>query len=344
MSFRILEIGLGNRGKQWADVISSAPGVTLAAAVDPSAAARAVFTGLHPDVPVHDDLEPALRSGSYDAALLVTPPDGHLQQVTRLFESGLPVLCEKPLAAELADATAIVALATRARLPLSVGLNFRFLPVTRKLRELLAERILGEPGFGQFTYQRNRDGKRPGLNKYPLAMRHPMLLEQSIHHLDLIRFCYGREVERVLCRSWNPAWSMYAHDANVSCLLTLTGGLEVNYLGTWTGGWDALRFEWRTDCANGVIVQRELFADLAIAQTQDTELRAVAIEPARAFFDDSAMLLREFVAALSDRREPPCSGPDHLRSLALVFACIESAETGRSVDMAAFERRHGVLP
>ncbi len=86
------------------------------------------------------------------------------------------------------------------------------------------------------------------MNKYPLTMRHPMMLEQSIHHLDLIRYCYGREVEAVACRTWNPPWSVYAHDANVSCLLTLEGGLEVNYFGTWTGGWNELKFEWRTDC------------------------------------------------------------------------------------------------
>lgn len=344
MSFRILEIGLGNRGKQWAAVIKSLPGLAVAAAVDPSAAARDLFGEMHPDVPLHADLEAALHAGRYDAALLVTPPDGHLDQVRRLFAAGLPVLCEKPLAAELGDATAIVALAKTACLPLSVGLNFRFLPVSLKLRELLAAETFGAPGFGQFTYQRNRDGKRPGLNKYPLTMRHPMLLEQSIHHLDLIRFCYGREVERVACRSWNPPWSMYAHDANVSCLLTLGGGLEVNYLGTWTGGWDALQFEWRTDCANGVIVQRELFADLAIAQTQDSDLRAVTIDDARPFFDDSAGLLTAFVVALREGREPPCSGPDHLRSLALSFACIESAETGRSVDVPEFERRHGITP
>jgi len=344
MSFRILEIGLGNRGKQWAAVIESLPGFVVAAAVDPGAAARNLFNELHPDVPLHADLEAALHAGTYDAALLVTPPDGHLVQVRRLFAAGLPVLCEKPLAADLGEAAAIVALAEAASLPLSVGLNFRFLPVSRKLRELLAAETFGAPGFGQFTYQRNRDGKRPGLNKYPLTMRYPMLLEQSIHHLDLIRFCYGREVERVACRSWNPPWSMYAHDANVSCLLTLGGGLEVNYLGTWTGGWDPLKFEWRTDCANGVIVQRELFADLAIAQTQDTDLRAVAIDAARPFFDDSAALLTAFVAALREGRDPPCSGPDHLRSLALCFACIESAETGQSVDVPAFERRHGITP
>lgn len=344
MSFRILLVGLGNRGGQWAEIVSAHAQATLACAVDPDPAARARFGTRFPGVPVLADMAVALRDVECDAVLLATPPDGHLAQTDAVFARGLPVLCEKPLDVDLAAAKRIVDNAARAGVPLSIGLNFRYLPVSRKLRELLADAALGAPGFGQFTYQRNRDGKQPRLNKYPLTMRHPMMLEQSIHHLDLIRFCYGREVTHVQCRTWNPSWSMYAHDANVSCLLTLEGGLEVNYLGTWTGGWDELKFEWRTDCSGGVIVQRQLFSDLAIAGTRDATLRPIEIDEARPFFDDSTGLLTAFIDAVRAKAPPPCDGPDHLRTIALCFAAIESSETGIRVDMRDFARRHGLAP
>ena len=136
------------------------------------------------------------------------------------------------------------------------------------------------------------------MNKYPLTMRHPMMLEQSIHHLDLIRYCYGREVEAVSCRTWNPPWSVYAHDANVSCLLTLEGGLEVNYLGTWTGGWNELKFQWRTDCEHGVIVQqRTVFRISAGAGRRTTALTPVPLTPDVPFLDDTGLLLDAFAAA-----------------------------------------------
>ena len=256
----------------------------------------------------------------------------------KFFAAGLPLLAEKPLTLDLAEAVQIVDLAAQVQLPLVVGLNFRYLPVSRKIRELVATAAMGTPGFGQFTYQRNRDGRQPRLNKYPLTMHHPMMLEQSIHHLDLIRFCYGREVEAVICRTWNPPWSMYAHDSNVSCLLRLAGGLEVNYLGTWTGGWNELRFEWRTDCAEGVIIQRQLFSDLAVARTADSTLTPVELAPCEPFYDDSAALLRAFVAHVRDGAPVECSGADHLLTLALCFAAIESSETGHAVNMAEFSR------
>jgi hypothetical protein len=149
-------------------------------------------------------------------------------------------------------------------------------------------------------------------------------------------------VARVLCRTWNPAWSMYAHHSNVSCLLTFTGGLEVNYLGTWTGGWDQLQFQWRTDCRHGVIVQRELFADLATAAVTDHELTPVELPAARPFYDDSAALLADFVAHLRSGTPLACGGADHLYTLALCFAAIESDRTGCAVAMDEFYRRHGI--
>jgi predicted dehydrogenase len=351
MTLRILQLGGGNRGCMWARVAArsaagriaagSAAG-RIAAIVDPSPAARDRFGAENPEVPWFADLDAALAAGPYDAALLVTPPDGHLEQCRRLFAAGLPILAEKPLADTLESSIAIVDLADAAGLPLTVGLNFRYLPCSRTMRDWLTGERLGRVGFGQFSYLRNRDGKRPGLNRYPLTMEHPMMLEQTIHHLDLIRFCHGREVEQIACRTWNPPWSMYAHDANVHCLLRMQDGIEVNYFGTWAGGWNNLDFEWRIDCADGVFVQRALFGDCAYACTADSALTPIPIAEEEPFLDDTAHLLDAFVAAVKDGTPPPCDGRDHLRSLGLCFAGLESAQTGRAVTMADFYRRTGM--
>lgn len=339
---RLLQIGLGARGRMWTEIVTSSDGVELAAGVDPSDAARGMFSERNPNIPAFGDLETALAGGQYDAAILVTPPDGRLPDVQRIADAGLALLAEKPLALELEEAIELVGLAERAGVPLMVGLNFRYLPVSQKLRAMIASGELGRLGNGQFVYVRNRDGRRPELNKYPLTMRHPMMLEQTIHHLDLMRFCYGREVEQIVCRTWNPPWSMYAHHSNVSCLLTLEDGVEINYIGTWTSGWNELEFQWRTDCEAGVLVQRELFDTLAVARTGDAQLTPVSLPPCRPFFDDTAALLRSFVDYLSGTRALECSGRDHLRSLALCFAAIESSTTGRAVELAEFHRRYGI--
>ncbi|MBV7336425.1 Gfo/Idh/MocA family oxidoreductase [Chloroflexi bacterium TSY] len=340
--FRILQVGLGNRGTMWSEIIHRRDDVVHSGVVDISADRLAAYHEQHPTTPTFTALEQALIQTQSDAVLLVTPPDGHLAQARVVFDAGLPLLSEKPLTLDLAEAVEIVQLAQAHALPLMVGLNFRYLPVSQKIRELVTTNVLGSPGFGQFTYQRNRDGRVPRLNKYPLTMEHPMMLEQSIHHLDLIRHCYGREVVRVMCRTWNPPWSMYAHDSNVHCLLTLQDGMEVNYLGTWTGGWDELQFEWRTDCTEGMIVQRQLFEDLAMARMQDKSLTSIDLPPCQAFFDDTDALLSVFIAHLWNDGPLECSGQDHLYTLALCFAAIESSQTGVAIQMNDFYVRHNI--
>ncbi len=108
MAFRILLVGLGNRGKQWAGIVGDNPRVELAAAVDPSPAARAVFAERFPGTKLLDSLDRALAEVACDAVLLVTPPDGHLDQARAVSAACKPLRCEMPVATGLSDALAIV--------------------------------------------------------------------------------------------------------------------------------------------------------------------------------------------------------------------------------------------
>lgn len=342
MSFRILQLGAGTRGRMWGKVATMSKGVVTAAIVDPNPASLEAFRAENPEVPSFETVQAALAAGPFDAALLVTPPDGHLEQMRHLFDAGLPILAEKPLATTMADAAEIVRLADRSGLAMSVGLNFRYLPVNQTMRDWLTGERLGRVGFGQFNYRTNRNGKRPGINRYPLVMEHPMMLEQTIHHLDLIRFVHGKEVETIACREWNPPWSMYAHEANVNCLLGLEDGIEVSYHGTWSGGWNVYNFEWRVDCAEGILVQRKLHADLAYARSADAALNAIHTPQAEPYYDDSVALLAAFISAVRDGTAAPCDGRDHLRSLGLCFAGIEASQTGRAVELRDFYERNGL--
>jgi len=339
MSFRVLLVGLGNRGGMWGRIIDRNPAIEIAGIMDADPPRIEAFLAGRGPIPAFTDLGEALGAVQPDAVVLVTPPDGHLAQSRLIFAAGIPLLCEKPLASDLGEAAEIVRLAETSGVPLSVGLNFRYLACTRSMKALVEENRFGAPNFALFNYLRNRDWWRPGMNTYPRTMLHPMMLEQSIHHIDLIRHVYGREVEALTCRTWNPPWSVYAHDANVTCQMTLEGGMEVIYTGTWTGGWNALKFQWRTDCPAGMIEQRELFSDLYMAATEDREATEVPLEPCVPFEDDTAGLLAAFHAAITGDAALPCTGRDHLLSLATCFAAIEANETGRRVVLADYLAR-----
>ena len=63
-------------------------------------------------------------------------------------------------------------------------------------------------------------------------------------------------VKKVFATTSNPPWSMYKHDTNVNAILELQNGIIVNYIGNWQSNCKSLNFEWRTDCSNGIIIQK----------------------------------------------------------------------------------------
>ena len=165
-------------------------------------------------------------------------------------------------------------------------------------------------------------------------MKHPMLWEQSIHHFDLMRFVYQTEPVSVYCKTWNPEWSMYRDDTNVSAIFTFKNGLTVNYQGTWQGGWQEPNFEWRTDCSEGVILQKDQFAELYYAKRHDAQLSPVALPPHEIWITDTEGVLAAFANTLLRGKALEASGQDHLISLAMVEACIVSSREARAVDIS----------
>jgi len=343
-ALRVLQVGLGARGRRWAGLVRRSPTVVPAAYVDPrpDTAAWAAEHG-EPGTPVFADVAEAARAVEADFALVVTPPFGRRALLNVLFDRGLPVLCEKPLAADLGEAVEINRDAEQRGLLFGVVQNFRYLPASQWLRDTYQSRRYGPVTFVALTYVRTRDGYAPHLNRYCLEMADSMLLEQSIHHLDLARYVYDSEVASVQCHTWNPANSMYRGDAAVAALLRFENGIAMTYHGTWTSGRDTLDFTWRTDMTRGAVVQRDLVGDVFEASMTDGAYRPVPLPPAEPMLTDTAGLLEDFAACVADGRGFTASGRDHLKTLALTFACLESQRTGCRVDVRAFGAARGVL-
>lgn len=335
---RLVLVGLGARGRYWQEVVRRSDTCEAVGFCDPSPEARSRAAALEPGVPTFDTLEAALARVQADALVLATPPDTRAAHIALACDRGLSLLVEKPLALELETARRYTDMAERAGVPLMVGLNFRYLHVTRVLRTLFSggshSGPLGAPLSARFTYERRRDPHAPHLNKYPITIPHPMLWEQSVHHFDLLRFVYGLEPTWVSCRTWNPPGSPYAGDANVSALFTFEGGLEVSYLGTWWGSWRVPHFEWRTDAADGVALQRDQFGTLAYARSDAQEPTPVPLPPHETWVTDTEGVLAAFVRTLREGAPLECSARDHLRSLVMVAACIRSSATGQSVPLS----------
>jgi predicted dehydrogenase len=74
---------------------------------------------------------------------ICTPPGTHAEIVEAAATAGKAVLCEKPLAADLASATAAVAAVERAGVPNAIGFNYRRLPAVSLMKAMIDEGRIG---------------------------------------------------------------------------------------------------------------------------------------------------------------------------------------------------------
>ena len=101
---------------------------------DPGALARVSV-----DAPATTDLAAFLATPGLDAVYVAVPNSAHRRLVEAAAAAGVAVLCEKPLAADVADAQAAVAAADRAGVLLGTAYDQRWHPAHVRLRELVPE-------------------------------------------------------------------------------------------------------------------------------------------------------------------------------------------------------------
>jgi predicted dehydrogenase len=130
-------IGAGHMGRFHAEKFARLPGVELAAVVDPDPARAKV-----------SDYRTILDR--IDAAVIAVPTDRHHEVASAFLERGVHVLVEKPLAATLQEADALVELAARKKAVLQVGHVQRYSPAFKALANRIdkalyidAERLAG---------------------------------------------------------------------------------------------------------------------------------------------------------------------------------------------------------
>jgi predicted dehydrogenase len=177
---RAIVVGVGPFGLRHAMHYAALPDVVLAGVVDADPArARAAADALA--CPAFASLDDA--AGAADVASVAVPTPLHAEVAASLLDRGLHVLVEKPLAATVRDAAALVERARSRGRVLEVGLVERFNPAVRAVRAL---------GVRPLLVQATRTGPFP-----PRAATLDVVTDWMIHDLDLCLHLGGGSVRRV---------------------------------------------------------------------------------------------------------------------------------------------------
>ena len=101
---------------------------------------------------VHSDYRELIARGDLDAVVVGTPDYLHHEMVLRLAETGLHIMCEKPLAQTLEQAIEMVQAAESSKRSSMTFFTYRWLPHYQRLKELLDEGYIGRVLFAEFKY------------------------------------------------------------------------------------------------------------------------------------------------------------------------------------------------
>ena len=320
--------------------MAGAPGVELAAVVDPDPEAHRYVEA----TPGYGVLEEALQAVECDAVLVASPPGTHHVVAKAALGAGRHVLCEKPLATTLQDAFDLVETADRAERILMVSQNYRYNAPFRAVQRLAMKKELGELASIRISCRRDtRTLFAPDDFRY--SMRHPYVLDMSIHHFDLIRAATSREVQSVYARSWPVPDSPFVHHPAVAAILNLDDGVPVIYEGdwathesetSWNGEWEMVgeagRILWsgsNEDRGTGEVVLERWGEEARLVEQRDLE------------FVEREATLQALRAAIEGGEPPETVAADNVKSLAAMLGCVSSIESGEPVDVAALLAARG---
>jgi predicted dehydrogenase len=311
--------------------VRAAPGFELVGVTDPDPVAR----GAVDSVPAYESVEVAIAGVGCDAVLVVSPPGTHHAVAKAALEAGKHVLVEKPLATSLEDAFDLIYAAEKAGCVLMVSQNYRFNAPFRAVQWAVAE--LG--GLVTVRIRCRRDTRTLfAPEDFRYSMRHPYVLDMSVHHFDLLRAATGRDVRSVYARGWRVPDSPFVHHPAVAAMLDLEGGVPVLYEGdwaargpetSWNGEWEIVgeegRLLWRGEPddrgAGEVVVERW------------GERPRRAEQPSLDFVEREATL-QALRAAIEAGEKLETAASDNVRSLAVMLGCLRSVEDGGPVSVA----------
>jgi len=215
--------GLGRAFALMAPTFGAHPRVTLVAAADPRAEARARFAAEFGGA-AHATVDALCADPGVDAIYVATPHPLHAAHAIAAARAGKHVLVEKPMALTLADCDAMIDAARATGVALIVGPSHSSDAPVRRARELIRSgaygplRMITALTFTDFVYRPRHadelDGRQGG----------GAVCNQAAHQVDVVRYLAGGRARSV--RAATGAWDAARRiDGAYAAFMTFDGGL-----------------------------------------------------------------------------------------------------------------------
>ena len=325
--------GCGGMGGVWSKVIPANPDCKVLFTYDPNPEAakeRAAECGAEPTTTP----EQILEHPDVNFVVICSPTFTHPDMVRQAAAAGKHILCEKPMALTLDLCQQMIDDCEKAGVTLAIGQSIRFWGAFRKIRELVAEGLIGTPCLAQVHRMskvgiRKAEPSKPG----PQQSRRPWrfdtryaggnILESTVHELDFTRSILG-EVSTSYCEvSGNETYGNVRSPIVIQAMVNFENGGQATVRqggivgfpcrGSWVAGTEGtLAF----DVWEGPVYHHHPDLD---------EPRVLPCDDTYAY----DLELLDLLNAIEHNHEPENSGINGMKNIALGLSMYKSIELGK---------------
>jgi predicted dehydrogenase len=276
------------------------------------------------------EIDQVLARPDVDVVDLAVHASQRPQLVEKIAAAGKHILAQKPFALSLADAQYMCAVCHEAGVTLMVNQQARWAPAHRALKRLIERGALGELSSVLHVHRGFQD--IPG--SWFVKMEHFNILDHGIHYIDLARYFTGRTPRRIKATTATMPGQVAVTPMMYSILCEydpeaqLMATLHFNNIVQTPA---SHQYTWWLDGTHGSAMASH--TELMIALKDRPDERQMIKLRGSWFPDAFGAAMGELLQAIAHGRQPLTSGADNLDTIRMANAAVESAATGRAVEL-----------
>ncbi|HEV8377683.1 MAG TPA: Gfo/Idh/MocA family oxidoreductase, partial [Tepidisphaeraceae bacterium] len=278
----------------------------------------------YPRAKVYTDYREVLKRDDIEVVDIATHPEERLPIIRAAIEARKHVLSQKPFVIDLDEGRRLVELAKKRDVKLAVNQNGRWAPHFSYIRHAIAARLIGDVFAAHLAVHWNHNWIK---GTHFENVRHIVLYDFAIHWFDILTTFIDRPAKRVFA-SFTRSPSQEARPAllaqalvefeNAQATLVFDADVKFGQLDT-----TFIAGSKGTITSSGPSLTEQTV-------TLHTKRGHVSPKLKGSWFPDGFHgTMAELLCAIEEKREPTNSAENNLKSLALCFAAVESAETGK---------------
>ena len=175
------------------------------------------------DDKLYTSVEKAFAENQADFCTVVVPPRFHEEVIDCGLAHGLHILCEKPIAHDLATSVRITKKIEGAGKKMGITLSHRFAQDNSTFREAVRS---GDYGALDYILCHHTVAKREyaSWGKFRSEIPDVQMVEGGVHYLDIMAEIAGAKCVEIYSQTWNTAWSEYKGNSQTMTMMNFENG------------------------------------------------------------------------------------------------------------------------